>query len=105
MCLLVIEIIMLIGGLYALIAGRIKLSNAISLEGWPARIVGIILIVPLPLALLIGMVIGVLISTGALPPSVLNYASIIDILLVVGGFTAALIYALIAQPKESNDLS
>jgi hypothetical protein len=103
MCLLMAEILMLIGGLYALIAGRIKLSNAISLEGWQARIAGIILMVPLPLAFLTGALIGVLINTGALPPDVLGYASIIDILLVVGALAAALIYALIVQPKESDD--
>jgi hypothetical protein len=105
MCLLIIEIIMLIGGLYALIAGRIKISAAISLEGWQARIAGIMLIAPLPLAFLIGVLISLLISTGALPPSVLSYASIIEILLVVVTFAAVIIYALIVQPKESNDLS
>jgi hypothetical protein len=36
MCTLIAEIIMLIGGLYALIAGKLKLTKNLRLEGWRA---------------------------------------------------------------------
>jgi hypothetical protein len=101
MCLLLAEIIMILGGLYALIAGRIKLTRNISLEGIHARIAGLILIAPLPLAFLIGGLTGFLIGVGALPPSAQNYIGLIELLLVVGALLGAVIFAMLVKPKET----
>jgi hypothetical protein len=100
MCLLIAEIIMLIGGIYALVAGKVKLTRKISLEGTRARIAALFLIAPLPLSLLIGFFIGFLIGIGTLPPSVQAIASVIELLLVLGGLAGAFIYGLIAKPKD-----
>ena len=99
MCLLIAEIMMLVGGLYALIAGKIKLTRNISLEGWRARIAGLFLIAPLPLALLVGLVIGFLIGIGTLPSSAQGYGTIVELLLVLGGLVGVVIYALIVKPR------
>jgi hypothetical protein len=86
MCLLIAEIIMLVGGLVALVTGKLKLSNALQLEGTPARIAGAILMAPLPLALAIGFMIGLLIGMGALPESALGLSTVIEIALVAAYF-------------------
>lgn len=49
---------MLIFGIIALIRGRYLLFRTREVRGWPARIVGIFLIMPFPLSLLAGMVLG-----------------------------------------------
>jgi hypothetical protein len=100
MCLLVAEILMLIGGLYALIVGRIKLTNSLNLTGWRARVAGLFLVAPFPIALLIGFLMGVLIGLGALPASALNSSGILELLLVVGCLIGVVIFAWAVEPKQ-----
>jgi hypothetical protein len=98
MCLLIAEIIMVIGGLYAIIAGRVKLTKNMTLEGTRARVAGLFLLAPLPLALLIGFVIGFL-SGG--DPDASSIAVIIEMFLVVGGLLGAVLFATLTKPKAS----
>jgi len=100
MCVLIIEIIMLATGIYVLIAGRIRISQNFYLEGWRARVAGVFLIVPLPLAFLAGMLLGILIGLGTLPQSALEYAGVVDILLIAVALVGLVIYALAVKPKE-----
>ena len=94
MCILVAEIIMLIGGLYALITGKIKLTRNMRLEGWQARVAGLILVAPLLLALLIGVLLGFLVGADVLSESVLDYAGIIELALVLLALVAVVIFGL-----------
>lgn len=55
------QIIMLLFGIYTLIRGRFLLTRASEVRGWPARIIGLVLIAPWPLAFLIGMMLGAMI--------------------------------------------
>jgi uncharacterized membrane protein len=100
MCLLVVEIIMLIAGIAVLIVGRIKVSENFTLEGWRARVAGVFLIAPLPLAFLAGVLIGVLMGFGALPATALEYTGLLELLLVVGSVVGLVIYSLIVKPKD-----
>ena len=52
------EIVMLIFGIITLIRGRFLLLRTKEVLGWPARIVGLFLIMPFPLSFLTGMVLG-----------------------------------------------
>ena len=101
MCLL-IEILMLVGGLYALVAGKVRLTNKMYLEGWRARVTGLFLAAPLPLALVAGFLMGLLIGAGALPASVESAAVIVEVLLVIGGLVGAVVFALVTKPKETE---
>jgi hypothetical protein len=99
---LIAEVLMLVGGLYALIAGKIRLTKNMHLEGWRARVAGLFLAAPLPLALVAGFLIGPLIGTGALPESAESAAVIVELLLVFGGLVGAVIFALVTKPKETE---
>jgi uncharacterized membrane protein YedE/YeeE len=101
MCILIAEILMLVGGLYALIAGKVRLTKNMYLEGWRARVAGLFLIAPLPLALLAGLLIGLLMGMGALPASAESAAGIVELLLVLGALVGAVIFAVVTKPKES----
>ncbi len=99
MCALIAEILMLVGGLYALIAGKIKLTGGMYLEGWRARIAGLFLVAPLPLGFLAGLVLGVLIGIGVFPQEAFGFAVIIEFVLILGGLGGAVIFALLTKPK------
>jgi hypothetical protein len=101
MCVLIAEILMLVSGLYTLIAGKVRLAKKQHLEGWRARVAGLFLVAPLPLALLIGFFLGLLIGMDILPASVQDYAGCLDLPLVVGGSVGAVISAWATKPKES----
>ena len=104
MC-LVVEIVMLIAGLYAIIAGKVKLTKKIVLEGWQARVAGLFLAVPLPLALVSGFLIGFLIGMGSVPSSSQWVVTVVEFLLVLAGLAGAVIFGLVVGPKESEDSS
>lgn len=55
-----LEIGLLIAGIIALVTGKIKLSRARVATGAAARLAGLVMILPLPLALIAGFVIGML---------------------------------------------
>ena len=99
---LIAEIVMLVGGLYALVAGKVRLTRNMYLEGWRARIAGLFLAAPLPLALMIAFLIGLLIGVGALPASAESAAVIVELLLVFGGLVGAVVFALVTKPKETE---
>lgn len=100
MCVLAAEILMLVGGLYALVAGKVRLTGNMYLEGKRARVAGLFLAAPLPLAFLAGLFIAMLISMGALPASAESAAGIVELLLVLGGLAGAVVFALATKPKE-----
>ena len=102
MCMLIAELVMLVGGLYALVAGKVKLTRNMVLEGWRARVAGLFLAAPLPLALLAGFLIGLLIGLGVLPASAESAAVVIELLLVFGGLLGAVVFALVTKPKETE---
>ena len=102
MCLLIAEILMLVGGLYALVAGKVRLTKNMYLEGWRARVAGLFLAAPLPLAFLAGLLIALLIAAGALPTSAESAAVIVELLLVIGGLVGAVVFALVTKPKETE---
>jgi hypothetical protein len=56
------EVALLFLGLYALIAGKLPTGKKAKHEvrGWPARVVGIICLLPLPLSFLVGSIVAVL---------------------------------------------
>jgi hypothetical protein len=100
MCLLIAELIMLAGGLYALIKGRLKLTGSLTLEGRRARIAGLFLISPIPLALAIGFLMGFLAQAGVLPVEALGYAGIVEIALVFLALGGVVVYGYATRPKD-----
>src|SRR5262245_47678776 len=53
------EIALLVMGLYALFAGKLTLTKQKVVRGTPARLLGILCLLPIPLSLLVGIVLGV----------------------------------------------
>jgi hypothetical protein len=58
MC-LVLQIVMFVFGIVTLIRGQIKVAPSMVVRGPMARLIGLVLLIPLPLAFAIGLVIGV----------------------------------------------
>ena len=97
MACLIIEILMLLTGLYVLIKGKFDLTDRFYLHGWRARVAGLLWIAPLPLAFLVSLVAGVLIGIGILPGSVAIYIPYVEPLLAVAAFIGSIIFAYAAE--------
>ena len=89
----ILEIIMFLGGIYLLFRPKLDLTDRIYLEGQRARIVGIMWIAPLPLAFILGVLVGVLIGLGAVPEDANWIVSCAETLLVIGVFIGSFVYA------------
>jgi hypothetical protein len=86
MCLLIAEIIFLIAGIYAVATAKLPswfVGKGYIAEGSQVRVLGVLLCIPLPLALCSGFVLGML------DPDLVTYASMIEVV-------STLIVALIA---------
>ena len=101
MCLLIVEILMLITGLGAIFTGKLPESLFRLLFGkgeyhtdpQSARLFGLLLASPLPLAFGVGLVIGFLVG-----PDAAVYASLLEILIIV----TVCIISIIAARKIKN---
>lgn len=96
------EIAMLILGLYALIAGKLKLSKMMDLQGTRARIAGVIMMLPLPLAFGIGLVMGVMIGMGVLPSSLQGWSWCIELVILVACIAGVFGYASASKPPQDS---
>ncbi len=104
MCTLIAEFLMLVGGVYALIAGKVRLTKNLHLEGWRARVAGLILMTPLPLALLMQMALASLLARAdPVPESVSNYGAIIHIALVLLALVAVVIFGYAVREKAAPE--
>jgi hypothetical protein len=99
MCLFVAELIMLAGGIYALIAGKVKLTQRLSLEGRQARVAGLFLAVPFPLSLLAGFVLGLAMGVDGFEAAQ-SYAAVTEIVLVLLGLLGAVVFAWVVKSRE-----
>ena len=106
MCSLILEIGMLVMGILALVRGKVSLTRNRIVTGTPARTIGVILILPLPLALASGFVLGIILvaQAGGAPPQqadLVKYALPLELGIVLLCFVVALIIALInARPAK-----
>ncbi len=108
MCLLIVEILMLIAGLWALITGKLpeKLFKVLfgkgnyQAEPKQARLLGLLLASPLPLAFLSGLILALLFGAeGA------QFAGLVEILIIIIVCIAAVIFVskFKNQPVEKQD--
>ncbi|GAB4214028.1 MAG: hypothetical protein OHK0022_51950 [Roseiflexaceae bacterium] len=93
----ILEILLFICGLWALITGKlpaIVFGKKYRIEGNGARIIGAILVAPLPLAIGAGVILGILMGEDGVMA-----ATIIEIVLVLISFVvAAIISRKVRQP-------
>ncbi len=101
MCLFIFEIALFITGLIALITAKFPLNKGVMLLGPKARIAGVLLMLPIPLAFGIGLIIGVLMGTGALPYSTQDYIPCIEIAIVLACVAGAYGFAYANKPSET----
>jgi hypothetical protein len=97
MACLVVEIMMIFSGLYTLVTAKLNLTDRVHLQGWRARVVGLLWIAPLPVTFVIGLVAGVMMSIGIIPRSATTYISCIEPLMVIGVIIISLIIAFTSE--------
>ena len=78
--LVILEIAMLFGGAYALFTGKLPqiFGYQYVIEGTPARIIGFVFMIPLPVAFVIGFVLGMFLGEdGAVFAGILEFGLIV----------------------------
>jgi len=92
---------LLIGGLVALVTGKVSLTKNLVVHGAMARVVGAILMLPIPLALGCGILLGVVMAAqgGKSMDDIRIYAAILDVGITVGCILLAVIVAAMS-PKS-----
>lgn len=105
MCSIVLMIGMAVMGIIALATGKIKFSNKLVVKGLPAYLVAAVLLLPFPVAFMVGVLIGLLHATNQpnvpfQPPAWLAFLE----LGITGLFAliAVLIAALTAKPEKKK---
>lgn len=91
-----LEMLIFIVGIYTLVFGRLRLPGDLDLRGWRARAAALFLIAPLPLAILLGRVIG----WGLTPEQGRSVFGISELILVAMGVGGAIIFSLLTRPRE-----
>jgi len=95
---------MLLGGLYALFAGKLTLTKNNRLVGRRAKVAGIILMSPLPLAFLFGTIVGLLAFAGILPEGTVEVPYIVEIVLVIAALIGSVLYAWLTKPSDPDPI-
>lgn len=88
---LAFEIIMTLAGLIILIMKKVQVGR-MRRTGWQATAIGLSLLLPLPLVLLMGVVMSVLITTGAASLAIVEVGNSAELGLVLGGLAAAVVF-------------
>jgi hypothetical protein len=83
MCWLFLEIALLLDGLRILVAGNARFTDRLAAEGWPARLVGLLLMAPIPLTFVIALGLGVLGQLGIVGMIDESAASRLEIMVTV----------------------
>jgi len=101
--LLVIEIIMLIAGLWAVATGKLPSllfgGPRYKLEGRGVRLLGVVLVLPIPVVLAGSVVLALFLGEEAT-----GYATVLELIIVVGvGIAALTISRVIRQPSVASD--
>ncbi|MBN2501117.1 MAG: hypothetical protein JXB38_10095 [Anaerolineales bacterium] len=93
-----IDIAIFFVGIYALCTGKFQLTRKIKLEGWRARVTGIILVIPT----LVAFVIGFLVGLGKVPLLEVEYFGIVYVLVVLSAVFYAIVFSIIVNPTEDE---
>jgi hypothetical protein len=96
--LLILEIAMLMGGIYALAAGKVPGflvgGGKVQIEGTPARLLGVLLILPLPIIFIGGFILALLMGEDAM-----GYATLLEVIVVIGtGILVVILSRVMGKP-------
>jgi len=94
------EMLVFIIGVYAFVFGKVALPWNLSLSGWRARISGLFLMMPMPILILLGGVVG----RGVDDQTALSFYGIMELVIVLTGILGAALFAFLSRPKnETSD--
>ncbi len=99
---LLIELAMLGAGLVILLRGRLHLGKRLNVAGWRAKAVGLSLLLPLPLTVLLALAIAALINQNAAGPGIILIGNNLEMGLVIGGLTAAVVFATLPRTRDER---
>ena len=93
------EMLVFIFGVYAFIFGSVKLPWNLSVVGWRARVAGLFLMVPLPILILLGQIVG----QGVDQEAALSFYGIMELIIVMLGILGAAVFSYFTRSRITSD--
>lgn len=90
------EMLVFIFGVYAFVFGSVRLPWGLSVTGWRARVAALFLMVPLPILILLGRVVGL----GIDESTALSFFGMLELVIVLIGILSAALFAYLTRPKN-----
>ena len=98
---LICEGLYFIAGLYALLAGKIRIYRKKVIKGKRAQLVGVILILPGPLAFGLGWIAGITFGT---TPEIIGLLTILEAVMLIGVLIAVIVIGVTTPDDPEDDL-
>lgn len=89
------EMLVFIFGVYAFVFGSVRLPWNLSVSGWRARIAAIFLMVPLPILIFLGRVVG----QGVDQSTARSFFGMLELVISLIGILGAALFAYLTRPK------
>jgi hypothetical protein len=99
--LLIAYVAVAVFGFVAIMKGRVKLSEKSICEGTPARVAGVILLLPWPLGFVIGLAASPHLRDQAALTKFVEWAWIVDVVLLVAALVAATIIVSVTARRSA----
>lgn len=90
-----------IAGLYALIAGKIRVYRKKVIKGKRAQLLGVILILPAPIAFGLGWITGI---TFGMTPEIIGLLTIFEAVMLIGVLIAVIVIGVTTPDDPDDDL-
>ncbi|MBV9122606.1 MAG: hypothetical protein JO112_04550, partial [Planctomycetes bacterium] len=102
----ILEVAMLLAGIYALVTGKVKLTKKIAAQGAAARLAGLVMMLPWPLSYCIGFAYGTYLVSRGQPidrSNLLMVGTLIDLGCTAGCLAVAAVITLLGAQEEEED--
>ncbi len=92
------EMLIFLFGVYAFVFGSVKLPWNMSLDGWRARIAGVLLMLPLPILILLGLSV----DQGVDRDAAMSFYGIMELVITMLGILGAVLVAYLSREKTDE---
>ncbi len=99
---LCLQVILFVAGVYALLAGKLPLTERLKLEGRRARITGALLLLPAGLPVIYGLLFTIVAIASGHPQDFRPNAEVLDIPSTLGAITLVIVFLYRTRTKHAS---
>ncbi len=99
---LCLQVILFVAGAYALLSGKLPLTEHLKLESRRARITGALLLLPAGLPVIYGLVFTIVAIASGHPQHFRPHAEVLDIPSMLGAITLAIVFLYMTRTNHAS---